>query len=70
LAHDLLKVEGVPGLVKSQSRNCIINTNSSELKQAKIAKQRILDEIESRKKIEDRLSNLESIMASLIEDKG
>ena len=66
---ELAKVESKPGLVKDQSSGCVINTDTNAFYAARLAKQRILEEKKKNESLESRITKLESIMASLIEDK-
>ncbi|MDX1532728.1 MAG: hypothetical protein R3230_00820 [Nitrosopumilaceae archaeon] len=65
----LTKVKGNDSLARDEKSRAIINTNSSALRQAKKAKQAIINRIEKEKILEKRIENLESKLELLLQDK-
>jgi len=61
------QVKDYPGLVKDPVTGVVKNTNYSDLKRAKMAKKRILDEINRQKELEERVDTLESKIDTILE---
>lgn len=64
------KVKGHGGLVKDPDTGGVINVDDNAYRQARLAKKRILEEKARRESVEDRLSNLEELVNSLINKRG
>lgn len=56
-------------LFKDEHTGIVQNRDSSSLKRARQAKKRVLEEIEKRKELEDRMNKLETLVESLIKEK-
>lgn len=63
-------IKDMPGFVKDDETGVIQNHNLTDLQRAKQAKQRVLDEIQKREELEQRLARLESVVDALSREHG
>lgn len=59
-------VKDKPGLVKDPGSKAIINTDTKAFLAAKAAKKRIIESKEKQAELEERLSNLESLIDNML----
>jgi len=64
------KVEGHTALFKDPETGVVVNTDSRGLKAAKEAKRRVIQEMEEKESLKQRIDNLEKMLHQLIEDKN